>query len=74
MKIFVKANPNSKNETVEQIDEIHFAVAVKEPPKNNRANEAIAKALAKHFGVVPSRVRLVSGFSSKQKMFELVVD
>ena len=73
MKIFVKAKPNSKNETVEQIDDVHFAVAVKEPPKNNRANEAIAKALAKHLGVAYSRIRLVSGFSSRQKVFELVI-
>ncbi len=82
MKIFVKAKPLAKEERIEKIDpptpelrragEMHFIVAVKEPPKQGRANEAIARALAEHFGVVPSAVRLVSGFSSKQKVFEIL--
>ena len=71
MKIFVRAQPNSKNEKIEKADEAHFTVAVKEPPKNGRANEAIAKILAEYLGVNRSRVRLISGFSSRQKVFEV---
>jgi uncharacterized protein len=71
MKIFVKAKPLSKEEKVEKIDEINFIVAVKEPPKKGKANKAIIKALASYFKVAPSRLSLVSGFSSKQKVFEL---
>ena len=70
MKIFVKARPNSKAESIEKADDTHFTVAVKEPPVKGRANAAIAKALAGHFGLAPSQVFLVSGFSSKQKVFE----
>jgi uncharacterized protein YggU (UPF0235/DUF167 family) len=47
-------------------------VAVKEPPKNGRANMAIAKALAAYFDISFSRVQLISGFSAKQKMFEII--
>ena len=83
MKIFVKAKPNSKKEKIEQIspssstlwgekNEMRFAVAVKEPPKDGKANEAIAKALARHFGVARPRVRLISGFSSREKVFEII--
>ena len=71
MKIFVKAKPVAKEEKVEKIDENHFVVAVKEPPKDGRANGAIAKALAEYFEVPQSSLRLVSGFSSRQKVFEL---
>ncbi|MDP2720482.1 MAG: DUF167 domain-containing protein [bacterium] len=71
MKIFVKARPNSKAESIEKADDTHFTVSVKEPPVKSRANAAIAKALAGHFGVAPSQVSLVSGFSSKQKVFEI---
>ena len=67
MKIFVKAKPNSKNEATEQIDENHFAISVKEPPIQGRANEAIALAIAMHFNVKRSQVRLIFGFSSKEK-------
>ena len=73
MKIFVKAKPLAKEEKVEKIDETNFIVAVKEPPKEGKANRAIAKALASHFNVAPSRVSLVSGFSSKQKVFEILI-
>lgn len=71
MRIFVKAKPNAKEEKVERIDSSHFVVAVKEPPKNGKANEAVAKALAAYFDVAPSRVQLASGFSAKQKIFEI---
>ena len=72
MRIFVKAKPLAKNESVKKINEFNFAVSVKEPPKNGQANEAIIKALAEYFNVSPSSVRLVSGFSSKQKTFEII--
>ena len=71
MKIFVKARPNSKAESIEKADDTHFTVAVKEPPVKGRANAAIAKALASHFGSARSQVSLVSGFSSKQKVVEI---
>ncbi len=72
MKIFVKAKPNAKEESIKKIDGINFVVAVKEPPRKGKANAAIAKALAGYFDVSPSAVRLVSGFSSKQKVFEIL--
>jgi len=72
MKIFVKAKPLSKEEYIKKIDELNFIVAIKEPPKDGKANRAIIKALAGHFSVAPSCVRLVSGFASKQKTFEIL--
>lgn len=71
MKIFVTAKPRAKEEKVEKIGENQFRVWVKEPPVRGMANEAIAKALAQYFGVSPSQVRLISGFSSKQKVVEI---
>jgi len=72
MKIFVEAKPGSKNEGVERVDENHFIVRVKEPPRQGRANRAIIKALGEHLGVAYSRITLVSGFSSKRKAFEIL--
>lgn len=72
MKIFVKARPNVKQEKVEKINETHFIVSVKEPPKEGKANKAIARALADYFAVAASRVCLVSGFYAKQKTFEIL--
>ena len=72
MKIFVKAKPNTKQEKVEKIDETHFIVSVREPPRQGRANEAIIKVLAEYFNVSRSQIHLVRGFTSKEKVFEIL--
>jgi hypothetical protein len=72
MKIFVKAKPNSRTEEVEKIDETHYIISVKEPPIKGRANVAIIEALAKYFQKRLSQVRIVSGFTSRQKIIEIL--
>mgnify|MGYP001580420748 CR=1 FL=1 len=71
MKIFVKAKPNSKVESIKKLSETNFEICVKEPPIKGRANAAIMMALARHFKVPLSKVRLVSGFSSRMKIIEI---
>jgi len=71
MKIFVKAKPRAKNEKIEKIGEDCFKVSVKEPPEEGKANQAIVKAIAEYFKVNQSTIKLVSGFSSKNKIFEI---
>ena len=71
VKLFVKAKPNSKVPKVEKIDDSHFAISVKEPATEDKANRAIAKALAKYLGISAVRIRLVRGKASKQKVFEV---
>ncbi len=72
MRIFVTAKPKSKISSIEQIDSTHFIARVKEPPTEGKANIALSEMLAEHFGVGQSRVRLLSGASSKQKVFEII--
>ena len=71
MKIQVKVKPNSKTEEVSQ-EGNSFIIKVKEPPKEGKANQAVIKLLAGHFGVPQSRVRILSGFKSKNKIIEVV--
>ncbi|PIP47539.1 MAG: hypothetical protein COX14_05750 [Chloroflexi bacterium CG23_combo_of_CG06-09_8_20_14_all_45_10] len=71
MKIQIKVKPNSKTEEVSQESD-NFIVKVKEPPKEGRANQAVIKLLAKHFGVSQGEVRILSGFKSKSKVIEVV--
>ena len=71
MKIFVKAKPGARKESVEKLDSNNFIVAVKEPAKEGRANWAIEKALAEYFNIPPSQVRIVSGKASRQKVVEI---
>ena len=71
MKIKVKVRPNSKIEEVSQEDDT-FIVKVKEPPREGRANQAVIKLLAEHFGVSQGQVRILSGFKDRNKVIEIV--
>ena len=68
MKIFVKAKPYAKQKEIVKIDDTHFVVSVKEPPIKGRANQAIIKALAKYFDCEKENVKIVSGYTSRQKI------
>jgi len=70
VKIQVKVKPNSRIEEVSQEGDI-FIVRVKEPPKEGKANQAVIKLLAEHFGVSQSQVTILSGFRSKNKIVEV---
>ncbi len=71
MKIFISAKPASREDRVEKIDETHFTVRVTEPPVQGRANRAITKLLAEYFGTSVSNIKIISGFTSKQKIVEV---
>jgi hypothetical protein len=73
MNIFIHAKPGSKEEGIERIDETHYIVSVKEPPIKGRANIAIIKALAEYFKTNCSRIKIVSGYTSRNKTVEITL-
>lgn len=75
MKVRVKVKPNAKiaPKIVAKTDEIGeiLEVFVREPAVEGRANKAVIEALASHFSVAKTRVRLASGAKSRIKVFEV---
>ena len=72
MEISTRLKPNSRHrEEVVPNDDGSLTVYTKAPAVEGRANAAAAKLLAKHFGVAPSKVKLVRGAASKYKVFEV---
>jgi len=71
VRISIKAKAGAKKESVEKLSDNEFVVSVKEPPIDGRANWAICRAVADYFGVSPSRVNVISGQSSKNKILEI---
>ncbi len=72
MKISVKIKPNSRyREEVVANDDGSLTIYTKAPAIEGRANLAAIKLLAKHYGVAPSRVKLVRGATSSNKVFEI---
>jgi uncharacterized protein (TIGR00251 family) len=71
MKIRAKVIPNSKvEEVIKDVD--GFLVRVKEPAKEGKANRAVIKLLAEHFGVSQRQVVISSGFGSRNKVIEVL--
>jgi uncharacterized protein len=71
MKIFVKAKTGAREESIEQIDNTHFVVSVKEQPVDGKANTAIIKALSKLFKIPQYNFTIKSGQSIKNKTIEI---
>jgi hypothetical protein len=71
MKISVFVKPRSKKPGVEKGPGGSYVVRVADPPAEGRANEAVLRALAEHFGVAPSALRLVHGGRGRRKLVEV---
>lgn len=71
MKISVKIKTRAKEEKVERIDENNLVVSVKELPIDGKANEAVIKILAEFFRVSASRIEIINGYRSKNKIIEI---
>ena len=71
MKITVKVKPNSKESGVEEIGPHHLLIKVKAPPREHKANREVVETLAEHLHVPRSRLSIVAGRRSKQKVIEI---
>ena len=72
MKISVHLKPNSRHrEEVVTNDDGSLTIYTKAPAIEGRANLAAAKLVAKYYGVALSRVKLVRGVTSRNKIFEI---
>jgi len=73
LRISVRVKAGSSQEKVEKIDDNNYAVWVRAKPAEGKANQAVIKLLAGHFGTARSKVILLKGQTSKQKLFEIDV-
>ncbi len=72
MKIFVSVKPGAKREEVKSADGTHITVWVHARAHDGKANEAVIQMLAGHFGVASSRIKIVTGYASRQKIIEIL--
>ena len=68
MRIKVRVVPNSKKESIQELDNATYRIKVREKAMEGRANEAVLKLIAKHIGVSITDVRIVHGFTSREKI------
>jgi uncharacterized protein len=72
VSVVVRVKPGSrKGPLVEVREDGELTIYVRERAIEGKANDAVVKLLAKHLGVPPSRLELVSGATSRVKRFRV---
>jgi uncharacterized protein (TIGR00251 family) len=69
--ISVRLTPRAAADRIEVLGDGSLAVRVTAPAVDGRANEALRRTVAKKLGVAPSRVTLVRGQRSRDKVLRI---
>jgi len=72
MRISVKVKANSRIEKVKKISDSEFVLSVKAVAKEGKANEATIKLLSEYFGLPKSKITILKGHTTKNKVIELL--
>ncbi len=62
--------PNSRVEKIEE-HQNYYAIWVKAPPHEDRANHALISILAEYFRLPKANLRIIAGHKSKRKIVEI---
>lgn len=71
MRLSVKVKAKARKNSVE-ITGDGVVVCVTAPATKGKANEAVSELLARHFGIAKSKVILIRGDKSREKLFEII--
>lgn len=71
MKLSIKVITRAKKNEIIKIGDLTYKVRVTSPPIDNQANKEIVSLLAKFFGLSKSKVKIIKGLRSKEKIIEV---
>jgi hypothetical protein len=71
MKIFIKVKTKAKIKKFVKIDDNHYSISINSPPEKGKANKEIVKMLAKKFDVSISKIQILLGEKSKEKIINI---
>ncbi|MBM3967583.1 MAG: DUF167 domain-containing protein [Planctomycetes bacterium] len=71
IRIAVRVKPNSRVESIDKLPDGTWVVRVHAPPQEGRANEAVTRLIAKHFGVSKSAVAVEVGGKGRNKIISI---
>jgi len=72
MLIRVRVTLNARESRVVKLGEADFEVKVDEKATDGRANRRLLVILSEHFGVPKSRISIVKGAKSRDKVLEIM--
>jgi len=73
MLVHVRVTPNAKEALLTKVGEASFEVKVDEEATGGRANKRLIELVSEHLGVPKSRVIIVRGARSRDKVLEVVL-
>lgn len=70
--IRIKAFPNAKKPTVEETAPQVLRVFVREDAQQNRANDAVIRAVADYYSIPRNKLRMISGHQKQGKIIQIL--
>jgi uncharacterized protein (TIGR00251 family) len=74
VRISIRVSPNSKEARIFSIGEVEYEIKFDEKPEGGRANKKLIEILSEHFKVPKSKIYIVKGTRSKDKIVEIILD
>ncbi|MCU0652315.1 MAG: DUF167 domain-containing protein [Candidatus Omnitrophica bacterium] len=72
MKLSLRVKAGSKKEKIEETGPAELIVCVRAPAHEGKANQAVIEALSRHFSIAKSRISIIKGQASKNKIIEII--
>lgn len=72
MRLFIKVKAKARENNIEFIDKNHAVVSVTECATKGKANHAVCVLLSNYFKKAKSKIILLKGDKSRDKIFEVV--
>ncbi|UCE42095.1 MAG: YggU family protein [Candidatus Aminicenantes bacterium] len=69
----VQVQPKAREQKIQKTGEKEYTVRVLSPPSEGKANKEVIAVLASYFHIPPSRVKILKGKKSRQKIVVLEV-
>jgi len=74
MQISVRVTSNAREPRLTKIGETSFEARVDERAVGGRANKRLLEILSKHFDVPKSRIMIVGGLRSRDKVIQIILE
>lgn len=71
MKITVKVKPNARENSIKFNESGIYEIKVSVPPEKGKANLKVIELLSKKLKIPKSRITLLKGETSKEKVFKI---
>ena len=71
-RIYVKVQVKAKKNEVKKIDDECYKIFTTAIPENGKANKVIIDLLAEFLHIGKTKIKIVRGTTSKEKIFEII--